>query len=1425
MKEKGAIYWFLTLLFLGTIPALADSSVDWPTLGFTQVVTNTFNHPTAITHAGDGSGRLFVVEQPGNIRIIQNSNVLVQPFLDITNRVIINAEQGLLGLAFPPGFATNNHFYVCYTRKPDGWIVVSRFQVSTNSNVADTNSEQVIMLISKSFVNHNGGQIAFGPDGYLYIGVGDGGSEGDPQLNGQKTNTLLGKLLRIDVESGASPYAIPSSNPFVGNTNYFPEIWAVGLRNPWRFSFDRLTGDLYLSDVGQNRFEEINFQAAGSAGGENYGWRIMEGSTNYNVPPGFTNFSQLTLPVASYDHLGLPTDLSGSVTGGYVYRGPGGSRMDGVYFYGDFMAGWIWGLKQVGTNWQTAVLATAINPPAFVRISTFGEDEQGRLYLGDYYAGKISQIGDSHQVWTPKFAVPSGIINSNTVSLTSLTTNAVIHYTTNGIDPTESNLIVPPGGIIDVASGVTYKAKAFRPGLTPSGVASAVYSFRVGTPIFTPPAGPITSNSSLTITCVTPGATIYYTTNNTTPTTSSLIYSSPLTINAGAIVRAIALANGFPNSLAAFANYTAAQVATPVFTPATGPITNGTSISIFCTTPGAVIYYTLDGSNPSTSSPVYSTPLTINGFTTVKAFAVASGYVNSAIKGVLYPLVQTVTPVFSPSSGPITNGTSISISCATPASVIYYTLDGTAPTTNSPAYSGPLAINGGTTLKALAATDGYVNSTIRSVFYSLVQTATPVSSPASGPITNGTSISISCATPGAVIYYTLDGTPPTTSSTIYSGPLTVNGGTTVNAFAVASGHLDSAPKSVFFALVQTAAPVFSPSSGSISNGTSLSISCATPGAVIFYTVDGSAPTINSPVYTGPVTINGGTTVSAFAVTSEHLDSAVQSTLYPLVQTATPIFSQPAGAVQYGTTISISCATPGATIYYTLNGTTPTTNSLVYTSPLTVSDPVIITAFAVASEHIDSVVEGALYTIIKAATPVLSPSQGPLTNGAWITATCSTPNAVIYYSMNGFDPDTNSKVYSGPLLFNSPMTLKAFAYAPGCDPSDIRSIYYAMSDFENTVVTTLAGSPTAGFSNAPGTLAKFSSPSGLCIDQAGNLYVADTGNHVIRKISTSGQVTTFAGTGVAGSQDGSALNAQFFSPMGVCIDQIGNLYVSDGCNIVRRIDTNGIVTTFPNPVNSGCTIGQIEVDPAGNLYVGSWATVRKVSPSGTVVKLAGSGLNGADGWGANVGVGIDTLNNIYAATLYQVWKIAPNGTAQLFAGGPSPYFTQRGYSDGPGSLSLFEVPQEAAADSANNIYISDGTRVRKIRTNGWVSTLSGTGVPGYVNGLASKAQFQNASGLCADGQGNIYVADAGNNCIRKISTVPVGSPPLQISLTINKAILSWPLWAGDFSLETSSSLSSNAAWTPLINGVTTSVNNFVLTNNFGTSASFYRLHKQ
>ena len=357
----------------GNVPASAERGFP-ATLTLTPVARG-LDAPVTIANAGDGSNRLFVLEQKGTVRIVRDGAVAATPFLDIAKLVRSGGEQGLLGIAFPPDFARSKTFYVNYTNRSGiGNTVVASFRVGADADLADPATRKKLLGIVQPYANHNGGQLVFGPDGFLYIGTGDGGSGGDPHGNGQRKDTLLGKILRIDVLSGTTPYAIPA-NPF-GN-----EIWAYGLRNPWRFSFDRGTGDFYLADVGQNQVEEINFQPAAAGAGANYGWKVMEGSSCFENPG--CSSAGLTLPVAEYLH----GNGDCSVTGGYVYRGSI-EALRGIYLYGDFCSGRIWGLQRSGGSWINQLL---IDTP--YSISTFGEDETGELYLGDYSGGTIYRIG------------------------------------------------------------------------------------------------------------------------------------------------------------------------------------------------------------------------------------------------------------------------------------------------------------------------------------------------------------------------------------------------------------------------------------------------------------------------------------------------------------------------------------------------------------------------------------------------------------------------------------------------------------------------------------------------------------------------------------------------------------------------------------------------------------------------------------------------------------------------------------------------------------------------------------------------------------------------------------------------------------------------------------------------------------------------
>ena len=334
--------------------------------------------PLFLTSAKDGSGILYVVQRGGRILAADGSGNRRGTFLDIAGRVQSGGEEGLLGLAFHPGFRSNRRFFVYYTDNGSD-VVVSEFR-ATSTTRADAGSERVLLRINHPYSNHNGGMIAFGHDGFLYIGTGDGGSGGDPHNNGQRRDTLLGKILRIDVNRG-SPYAIPSSNPYAGSSTFRREIWDYGVRNPWRFSFDRSTGAMFMGDVGQGEWEEINVERRGD-GGNNYGWRVMEGKHCYQSSS--CNTSGKVRPIAEYSHA-----LGCSVTGGYVYRGSRYASLRGAYFYGDYCSGRIWALDAAaalrGISRVRQVLDTSLS------ISSFGENEAGDIFICDL-GGRIYRL-------------------------------------------------------------------------------------------------------------------------------------------------------------------------------------------------------------------------------------------------------------------------------------------------------------------------------------------------------------------------------------------------------------------------------------------------------------------------------------------------------------------------------------------------------------------------------------------------------------------------------------------------------------------------------------------------------------------------------------------------------------------------------------------------------------------------------------------------------------------------------------------------------------------------------------------------------------------------------------------------------------------------------------------------------------------------
>jgi glucose/arabinose dehydrogenase len=361
-------------------------------LELTPVISSGLSNPLFVTNAGDGSRRLFIVERDGNVRVLQPGASTATLFLDLQRRVASGGERGLLGLAFHPQYARNGRFFVYYTRAGDGDVVIAEYGVSRNPNVADA-AETVLLTIDHSAnANHNGGMLAFGPDGYLYAGVGDGGSANDPPDNAQNTGVLLGKILRLDVDrpEGGRPYSAPPDNPFAGGGGR-AEIFAFGWRNPWRFSFDRATGQLWVADVGQGAREEVDTPIEN---GGNYGWRVFEGSGCTGNDPGQCVPSNYLFPIFDYTHQGGRC----SITGGYVYRGAQGALPEGTYVYGDYCSGEIFG-------WDGAT-QSILRDTSFA-ISSFGEDEDGELYVVDLN-GSVSRIGGGAP--TPGGGTPGGAV-------------------------------------------------------------------------------------------------------------------------------------------------------------------------------------------------------------------------------------------------------------------------------------------------------------------------------------------------------------------------------------------------------------------------------------------------------------------------------------------------------------------------------------------------------------------------------------------------------------------------------------------------------------------------------------------------------------------------------------------------------------------------------------------------------------------------------------------------------------------------------------------------------------------------------------------------------------------------------------------------------------------------------------------------------
>ncbi len=620
-KRDAGVYHAVVRNAFGTATSLmatlsvedsADAISEWPRLSWSTPVFQA-SSPVDLVNAGDGSRRLFVVELGGRVRVWDGTNSTTTLFCDLSDQVLASGEQGLLSMAFPPEGWGKNQFYLSYNRKADGGLTVSRFTIGADG-LGDAASEEVLLTSPPPAPNSVGGQIRFSPEGLLYIGVGDASNS-----LAQSPDSFLGKLLRIDVLSGETPYRVPTDNPLVGQAGARPEVWSWGLRHPRRFSFDPVSEALYLADSGATVAEELNWQPS-ETGGQNYGWPIAEGSV-LKIPGADTN--RLSGPIVQYGR-----GAGSKIVGGLVGRSGAPERMRGIYFFADATSGRFWGLAPRSGGWRTQDL---LSPDPARRFSTFGQDDQGQLYIADSEPGRVFRIDDA--TWLDGIALAPGTGSYGdvvTVAVTFTNPAVRIHYTTDGRSPTELDPFVYSGAVISVTNSTSLRAQAFRIG-APFGLpAAAAYTLAVTAPVFGPASGAITNQTRIAISATSPGATIRYTLDGTTPGRNSPLYAGPLSLNGNTTVKARAFRPGFVDSPVQSVTYAWARVATPVFSPTRGPQPKGSTVAISVSTPGAVIYFSQDPTEPISQWRRYSAPLVQDAPWTLRAYARLEGWDDSA---------------------------------------------------------------------------------------------------------------------------------------------------------------------------------------------------------------------------------------------------------------------------------------------------------------------------------------------------------------------------------------------------------------------------------------------------------------------------------------------------------------------------------------------------------------------------------------------------------------------------------------------------------------------------------------------------------------------------------------------------------------------------------------------------------------------------
>ncbi|MCF7843353.1 chitobiase/beta-hexosaminidase C-terminal domain-containing protein, partial [Candidatus Gracilibacteria bacterium] len=630
--------------------------------------------------------------------------------------------------------------------------------------------------------------------------------------------------------------------------------------------------------------------------------------------------------------------------------------------------------------------------------------------------------------------------SDQSVTLTSATEGATIYYTVDGSTPTVTS--TEYSGAILLTTPTTIKAFAVKDGIGDSGVMSEFYLFKAATTTASVSGGTFNTDQSVTLTSSTPGSTIYYTTDGSTPTSGSALYSSAITIATSSTLKAIAVRSGYANSDVMSEAYVL-QVATPTSSIAGGEYAGTQSITISSVTPSSIIYYTVDGSTPTSGSTLYSSAVAISATTTLKAIAIKSGYTDSGVMSEAYVIVlpQVANISASVAGGTFSSDQSITLTSTTTGTTIYYTIDGSTPTSTQ--YSSAILLSSATTLKAIGIKSEYTNSLILSETYTFV-TANPAPSVSGGTFNSNQSVTLTSSTPGSSIYYTTDGSTPTSGSTLYSSAISIATSSTLKAIAIKSGYTDSGVVSETYNFV-AAIPVASPSGLNSSSTQSVTLSSATPSSIIYYTTDGSTPTSGSTLYSSAITIATSSTLKAIAIKSGYTDSAIMSesyTIYPQVEV--PIAS-PSGSSSSSTlSVTLSSATLSSVIYYTTDGSTPTTSSTQYSVAISVSSSQTLKAIAVKTGYTNSSVMSEDYTIAsQVIAPVASVTSGTFYNNQSVTLSSATPSSTIYYTTDGSTPTSGSTLYSSAITISASTTLKAIAVRPAYTNSSVITESYVL----------------------------------------------------------------------------------------------------------------------------------------------------------------------------------------------------------------------------------------------------------------------------------------------------------------------------------------------------------------------------------------------